>query len=58
MSAEISNKKKMECSVRTIDKRKKGDAVKSDIGEYLGLSGCLIFNCRELVGLFRKFISG
>ncbi|ENV16658.1 hypothetical protein [Acinetobacter guillouiae] len=31
MSAEISNKKKMECSVRTIDKRKKGDILKSDI---------------------------
>ena len=40
MSAEISKKKKMECSVRTIDKRKNGDVVK-EVG-YLYLTKVII----------------
>ena len=37
MSEEINNKKKVALSARAIDKMKKGDAVKIDIGEYSGL---------------------
>ncbi|MGE8532316.1 MAG: tyrosine-type recombinase/integrase [Acinetobacter guillouiae] len=37
MSEEINNKRKVALSARAIDKMKKGDAVKIDIGEYSGL---------------------